>query len=111
MPLARNVNSSKNISLNEVGSILAINICLVSLFAIGLLYYVMAANAITSSDYEISSLSAELSTINQENSDLITSRIDAEDSNSVLVFAQNNGMVEARTVAHLFENGNVALQR
>lgn len=108
MPLVSTVNQPKNISFSPI---LAVNICLVSVFAIGLLYYVMAANAITSAQYEVASLSSELSTINQENSDLITSRIEAEDSNSVLVFAQNNGMIEARTVAHLFEDGNVALQR
>lgn len=100
------VNVSEGLSLT-----FAANIGLLSILLVGVLFYIMTANAITSSRYKVSSLNQELSTIQQENSDFLTSKMEAEDSTAVLVFAQNHNMVEARTVAHVFESGDVALGR
>src|SRR3989344_2151109 len=75
------------------------------------MYFVVVSNVITSSNYKIGLLNEELSGLTETNGLLTAQKLSIEDSSSMLSFAHNRQMVEAKYVTHIFESGEVALQR
>ena len=75
------------------------------------MYFVVVSNIITSSNYRIGLLNEELSDLEETNGFLTAQKLSVEDSSHTLNFAKDHQMVEAKFVAHIFENGEVALQR
>lgn len=75
------------------------------------MYFVVVSNVITSSNYRIGLLNEELSGLEETNGLLTAQKLSIEDSFSILNFAHNRQMIEAKYVTHIFESGEVALQR
>ncbi|HXK40971.1 MAG TPA: hypothetical protein VJ046_02625 [Candidatus Paceibacterota bacterium] len=75
------------------------------------MYFVVVSNVITSSNYRIGLLNEELSGLTELNGLLTAQKLSIEDPSSILSFAQGQNMVQATYVSHIFESGNVALQK
>lgn len=76
-----------------------------------LIYYVVLSNIITASNFKTGLLSGELSSLMEANGLLTAQKLSVEDSSAILNFAHDHYMVEAKHVTHIFESGEVALQR
>jgi len=75
------------------------------------MYFVVVSNVTTSSNYKIGLLNEELSGLEETNGLLTAQKLSIENSSSILNFAHNRQMVEARYVTHIFESGEVAALR
>lgn len=92
-------------------SISVLNIFLLAAAVFLMIYFVVVSNVITSSSYKISLLNKELSELTETNGLLTAQKSSIENSSTILNFAQSRHMVEAGYATHVFESGNVALQR
>ena len=103
-------NSHNTTTLNYTG-ISVLNIFLLAAAIFLMMYFVVVSNITTSSNYRIGLLNKELSDLEETNGILTSQKLSIEDSYSILDFANNHQMVEAKYVTHIFEKGEVALQR
>lgn len=88
-----------------------LNVFLLSTVVFLMTCFVVVSNIVTSSNYRIGLLSEELSGLTEINAILTAKKLSIEDSLVILNFAQNHHLIEAGHVTHIFESGNVALQR
>lgn len=91
--------------------IAVLNVFLAAAAVFLLIYYVIISNVITASNYRIGLLNEELSNLTGINGILTAQKLSVEDSSTVRNFAESHYMVEARHIIHIFESGDVALQR
>lgn len=88
-----------------------LNVFLLSTVVFLMICFVVVSNIVTASNYRIGLLSEELSGLMEINAILTAKKLSIEDSLVILNFAQNHHLIEAGHVTHIFESGNVALQR
>lgn len=91
--------------------IFVVNSGLLALVLALLLYYVLSANGVASSEYQISSIREELARANTLQTELSVQISEMENSSLAADFAASNNMVPAKDTSYIFENGNVALGR
>ena len=103
-------NSYNTTTFNYTG-VGVLNVFLLAAVIFLTMYFVVVSNVITSSNYKIGLLNEELSGLTETNGLLTAQKLSIEDSSSMLSFAHNRQMVEAKYVTHIFESGEVALQR
>lgn len=87
------------------------NIFLIAAVLFLLIYYVIISNMITASRYKISLLNNKLSGLIETNGVLTAQKLSIEDSPVILNFIRSYNLVEATHITHIFESGDVALQR
>lgn len=75
------------------------------------IYYIVVSNVLTISNYKVGLLNEELSDLIESNGLLTAQKLSIEVSSTMLNFAQSHRMVEARHITHVFESGDIALQR
>ncbi len=92
-------------------SIAALNGLLLVFSLLLLAYYVVTANGITSGTYSVRLIHERLTSIGEENSTLLMQRLAIDDPLVLTGTAQRHGLVPARDISYLFENGNVALNK
>ena len=90
---------------------LAINLFLIGIVALSLLFYILETNAITSSNFKISSLNDQMSGLNEIHSSLVVKQNTAQSTSEVINFVVSNNMVESKDVAYMYDDGSVALKR
>lgn len=95
----------------DYGATAALNMFLFAAAVFALIYYVVISNSITAARYQIGNLGNELVAATEENAVLTEKKLSLENSSDILEFAESRQMAKATRVTHLFENGNVALQR
>jgi len=88
-----------------------LNIFLLAAVVFLMLYFVVVSNIITSSNYKIGLLNEKLSDLTEINGLLTAQKLSIENSSSIFNFAQDHNMVEAKYATHIFESGEMALQR
>ena len=88
-----------------------LNVFLLAAVVFLMMYFVVVSNITTSSGYKIGKLSEELSGLTEINGLLTAQKLSIEGSSIILNFAQGHQMVETKYVTHIFESGDVALQR
>jgi len=98
-------------SNNNYTIIGVLNVFLLAAAIFLMMYFVVASNVITSSNYRTGLLNEELSGLAELNGLLTAQKWSIENSSAVLNFAQAHNMVEAAHITHIFESGNVALQQ
>lgn len=76
-----------------------------------MMYFVVISNVITSSNYRIGLLNEKLFDLTEINGLLTAKKLSIESSSTILDFAQDQHMVEAGHVVHIFESKDVALQQ
>ena len=89
----------------------AINIFLISLCGAIVLSYVLWANGLAASNYQISALRDDLARLTEVNSSLLAEKSATENPKAAMRFAQEQNMVPASNTSYIFENGNVALRQ
>src|SRR3989344_3646440 len=103
-------NSYNTIALNYTG-IGVLNVFLLATVIFLMMYFVVVSNVITSSSYKMGLLNEELSDLTEINGLLTAQKLSIEDSSSILSFARDHNMVEAKYVTHIFESGEMAALR
>lgn len=98
------------IAINYTG-IGVLNVFLLAAAVFLMIYFVVVSNIITSSNYKIGLLNEELSGLAEVNGTLTAQKLSIENSSAIFNFAQAHQMVQATYVTHIFESGNVALQK
>jgi len=106
--MKKNLHSTNSFTYTGIG---VLNVFLLAAAVFLMMYFVVVSNVITSSNYKIGILNEELSGLIEINSFLTAQKLSVEDSPAVLDFVQNHNMVEAKYATHIFESGEVALQR
>ena len=76
-----------------------------------IMYFIVVSNIITSSSYRTGILSEELSDLTEINGLLTTQKLSVENSSAILNFVQSRNMIQATSVTHIFESGDVAALR
>lgn len=94
-----------------INPILVSNVILLGIFGLLLSFYIIQANMIADNKYQIKVLNEKLTSLNEVRTSLAVQRSDIEDPFKLMEFARAKGMVQAKNVTYIFENGNVALQR
>ncbi len=92
----------------QFGPTLVINTILLTAGALLIIYYIIGANNLTSTNYKIKLLSDQLAQLNEEQSSLISQKAGVEESIVTLGFAKSHNMVEAKNISYVFESSNVA---
>ena len=64
-----------------------------------------------SSEYHAASLRNQIAHLNDQQSTLTAEKSATEDPAAAQAYAQTQGMVQAKDILYVFENGNVALTR
>jgi len=103
-------NSHNTTTFNYTG-VGVLNVFLLAAVIFLTMYFVVVSNVMTSSNYRIGLLNEELSDFEEANGLLTAQKLSIEDSSSILNFAHNRQMVEAKYVTHMFESGEVAALR
>jgi len=99
----------KELSHNSVSTVFLVNTIILLIAGLLMIYYVVQANIIAASNYKINLLNQKLESLNEVRSNLAAQKSSMEEPAKVFEFALSQNMVEAKNVAYLFENGNVAL--
>lgn len=92
----------------QFGPTLVINTILLTAGALLLVYYIIGANNLASSNYKIKVLNGQLTQLNEEQSGLVAQKAGIEESIVTLEFAKSHNMVEAKNISYIFESRNVA---
>ena len=101
-------NTRKSTTFNYTG-IGVLNVFLLAAVIFMVIYFVVVSNVVTASNYKIGVLNQELSGLIESNGVLTAQKLSIEDSSTILNFAENYNMIEAKHVSHIFENSDVAL--
>lgn len=110
MPLPE-LMTRKTSHAEPINPIVVSNIILSGATLLLLSFYVVQANIIAASRYQMKSMSEEIASLNDLKVSLTAERSRLETPSELSAFARNRNMVEAKEVTYLFENGNVALRR
>ncbi|MEX2090546.1 MAG: hypothetical protein WD989_00205 [Candidatus Paceibacterota bacterium] len=97
--------------IQPVNPILVSNVILFGILGLLLSFYVIQANMIAADRYNIKILNEKLASLNEVRTSLVAERSKTEDQSKLIEFALSIGMVEAKNVSYVFENGNVALRQ
>ncbi len=104
-------NAQTKSQVRIISPAVIINGSLILVFGVMAFLYVIWANGAASYDYQSTQLREELVRLTDTNSALLSQKNSTEDPASAVEFAHNQGMVEAKDVVYVFENGNVALRK
>lgn len=85
-----------------------VNIVLVGVASLLLFYYVMMANSVASANYKVQTLNDKINTLSEANGLLMSKKLAMEIPAVLSEFAKAQNLVEAKNVAYIFENKNVA---
>ena len=96
--------------VQPINPILVSNVILLGIFGLLLSFYIVQANMIAADKYKVKILNEKLTSLNEVRTSLAAQRSGTEDPSELTEFAQARGMVQAKNVTYIFENGNVALQ-
>ena len=88
-----------------------LNVFLAAATVFLMIYYAIISNVVTASSYRIGLLNDEFSRLLEVNGTLTAQKLLIEDSSITLDFVKSHNMAEAGHVTHIFESGDVALQR
>lgn len=100
-----------NSQIQPINPILVSNVILLGVLGLLLSFYIIQANMIAADRYQVKILNEKLASLNEVRTSLDAQRNDLEDPSELMEFAKARGMVEAKDVSYIFENGNVALQQ
>ncbi len=106
--MKQNLHNTTTLNYTGIG---VLNVFFLAAAIFLMMYFVVVSNVITSSNYRIGLLNEELSGLTERNGLLTAQKLSVENSSSILNFAQDHQMVEAKYVAHIFESGEVAALR
>jgi len=106
--MRKNPHSTATFNYTGIG---VLNVFLLAAVIFLAMYFVVVSNVTTSSDYKVGLLNEELSGLEEVNGLLTAQKLSVENSSAIRNFAHNRQMVEAKYVTHIFESGEVALQR
>lgn len=96
--------------IQPINPILVSNVILIAVFGLLLSFYIIQANMIAADKYQVKFLNEKLTSLNEVRTSLAAQRSETEDPSELMEFARAQGMVEAKNVTYIFENGNVALR-
>jgi len=102
--------NTNTVAFNYTG-VGVLNVFLLAAVVFLMLYFVVVSNIITSSNYKIGLLNEKLSDLTEINGLLTAQKLSIENSSSILSFARDHNMVEAKYVTHIFESGEMAALR
>ena len=97
--------------INPINPILVSNVILLGLFGLLLSFYIIQANIIAADKYKVKILNEKLTSLNEIRTSLAAERSETEDPSELMEFARAKGMIEAKNITYIFENGNVALRQ
>ena len=100
----------KELNNNSISTIFIVNTIALLIVGLLIIYYVVQANIIAASSYNINLLSQKLESLNDIKSSLAVQKSAKEDPVKVLDFALSQNMVEAKNAIYFFENPDVALR-
>lgn len=100
----------KELNNNSISTIFIVNTIALLIVGLLIIYYVVQANIIAASSYNINLLSQKLESLNDIKSSLVVQKSAKEDLVKVLDFALSQNMVEAKNAIYIFENPDVALR-
>ncbi|HEY4474722.1 MAG TPA: hypothetical protein VJC06_02265 [Candidatus Paceibacterota bacterium] len=100
----------KELNNNSISTIFIVNTIALLIVGLLIIYYVVQANIIAASSYNINLLSQKLESLNDIKSSLVVQKSAKEDLVKVLDFALSQNMVEAKNAIYFFENPDVALR-
>ncbi len=96
--------------IQPVNPILVSNVLLLGVFGLLLSFYVIQANIMAADKYKVKILNEKLMSLNEIRTSLTAERSETEDPSELMGFVRAKGMIEAKNVTYIFENGNVALK-
>lgn len=105
------MKTKPNTSASDYTGIRILNVFLLAATVFLMMYFVVVSNVMISSNYNGGLLNEKLSGLTEINGLLTAQKLLIENSLAILNFAQDHNMVEAKYVTHIFESGEVALQR
>ena len=97
--------------IQPINPILVSNVILLGLFGLLLSFYIIQANIIAADKYKVKILNEKLTSLNEIRTSLAAERSETEDPSELMEFARAKGMIEAKNITYIFENGNVALRQ
>ena len=100
----------KELNNNSISTIFIVNTIALLIVGLLIIYYVVQANIIAASSYNINLLSQKLESLNDIKNSLAVQKSAKEDPVKVLDFALSQNMVEAKNAIYIFENPDVALR-
>ncbi|MBI2064163.1 MAG: hypothetical protein HYT66_00405 [Candidatus Yanofskybacteria bacterium] len=96
--------------IQPINPILVSNVILLGIFGLLLSFYIIQANIIAADKYKVKILNEKLTSLNEIRTSLAAERSETEDPSELMEFARAKGMIEAKNITYIFENGNVALK-
>lgn len=109
-PVRSREGSQRASASNGINPILVSNVILIAVFGLLLSFYIIQANMIAADKYQVKFLNEKLTSLNEVRTSLAAQRSETEDPSELMEFARAKGMVEAKNITYIFENGNVALR-
>ena len=96
--------------IQPIDPILVSNVILIGVVGLLLSFYIIQANMIAADKYKAKALDGRLTSLNEIKTSLVAEISKIEDPSELMKFARANGMVEAKNITYIFENGNIALR-